>query len=237
MKRAILIAGTLLFLLGAGQAKASIVTATYDLTVGNTSGGGGIANNSTVTSPYEQIVMTGDTTAGTVQFAITIPANDAGATIHEFGFNITSLLSGLATSNFTGISPNDFSATVDANQQLDGFGKFDVILATSSASVREPSLSFTISGINALVGDSNWTLTSDTGSSEILFAAPSDGHLFASDYFPATGATGFVDGPVFVPGGPDPNVITPQPNSAVLLGLGAFGLIAFRLRRRSSALA
>ncbi|HEV8070249.1 MAG TPA: PEP-CTERM sorting domain-containing protein [Planctomycetaceae bacterium] len=211
------------------HANASQITAEYDLTKFNTT-------NGTVSSPYEVIDITGDTTAGTVKFTINVTAANiasGNAKFAEFGLNTSSLLSGLKASNFTGFTPSQFSWS--GSKDLDGYGSFnEVVYGGSAKAHRTTSLTFTITGINTLVGNSNWTLTSDTGSSEILFAPNSGGHLFASDYFPGSGKTGFVDGAVFVPP-VGTNVATPEPNSAILLGLGGIGVAFFRRRYARSA--
>jgi hypothetical protein len=225
--RAVGIAVGIILLLGitGSHANASPITATYDLTTFNTT-------NGTVSAPYEEIDISGDTTAGTVSFTVKVtPANIASgnAKFAEFGLNASTLLRHLNASNFTGFTPSNFAWSGAKN--LDGYGSFNEVVKApdSSAGNRTASLTFKITGINTLVGNNHWTLTSDTGSSEILFTPNTGGHLFASDYFPGTGNTGFVDGAVFQPG-IGTNVTTPEPSSALLLGLGGIGVAFFRRR-------
>jgi hypothetical protein len=210
------------------RANASPITATYDLTTFNTT-------NGTVSSPYEEIDISGDTTAGTVTFTVKVTAANiasGNAKFAEFGLHASSLLSGLTATNFTGFTPSNFAWSGSKN--LDGYGSFNEVVKAPTSSNRTPSLTFKITGINTLVGNNHWTLTSDTGSSEILFTPNTGGHLFASDYFPGTGNTGFVDGAVFQPG-IGTNVTTPEPSSALLLGLGGIGIAFFRRRHARSA--
>jgi hypothetical protein len=209
-----------LMILAGGRAQASLIGATYDLTDFN-------KTNGTVTSPYEVVKLTGDTTAGTVTFNISLTGDNPGAKFSEFGLSASSLLSGLSSSNFTSITPSDFTVTGGA-QSLGGYGKFNWVLdAASGKANRTTTLTFTISGINALVGNSNWTLTSDTGSSEILFApATKKGNLFVSNFFPASGDNGFVSEQAFVG--------APEPGTALLFCLGTIGLPVLNRRRRRS---
>jgi hypothetical protein len=206
-----------LMILAGGRAEASIIGATYDLTDFN-------KTNGTVVAPYEVVKLTGNTTAGTVTFNVSVTGDNTGAKFAEFGLSASSLLSGLTSSNFTSITPADFSVT-GGSQSLGGYGKFNWVLdAPSGKANRVSTLSFTISGINALVGNSNWTLTSDTGSSEILFSPATKGNLFVSDYYPPSTPNGFVSEPAFVG--------APEPSTALLLGLGTVGLSGFAIRRR-----
>ena len=211
------------------HANASQITAEYDLTTFNTT-------NGTVSAPYEVIDITGDTTAGTVKFTINVTAANiasGNAKFAEFGLHASSLLSGLNATNFTGFTPSNFAWSGSKN--LDGYGSFNEVVKAPTSSNRTPSLTFKITGINTLIGNNHWTLTSDTGSSEILFTPNTGGHLFASDYFPGTGNTGFVDGAVYQ-GSIVTNVSTPEPSSVLLLGLGGIG-VAFLGRRHSRSAA
>jgi hypothetical protein len=206
-----------LMLLCSGRAHASIIAATYDLTDFN-------KTNSTVTAPYEVVQLIGNTTAGTVTFKISLTGDNAGAKFSEFGFSASSLLSGLTSSNFTSLTPADFTAT-GGSTSLGGYGKFNWVLdAASGKANRTTALSFTISGINTLVGNSNWTLTSDTGSSEILFSRTNKGNLFVSNYYPASGDNGFVSEPAFVG--------APEPSTVLLFSLGTVGLSGLAFWRR-----
>jgi hypothetical protein len=185
-----------LMLLCSGRAHASIIAATYDLTDFN-------KTNSTVTAPYEVVQLIGNTTAGTVTFKISLTGDNAGAKFSEFGF----------------------SAATGGSTSLGGYGKFNWVLdAASGKANRTTALSFTISGINTLVGNSNWTLTSDTGSSEILFSQTNKGNLFVSNYYPASGDNGFVSEPAFVG--------APEPSTVLLFSLGTVGLSGLAFWRR-----
>ena len=190
-----IIASTAIFcafgILAGSRADASIIGATYDLTDFN-------KTNGTVIAPYDVVKLIGNTTAGTVTFNVSVTGDNPGAKFAEFGLSASSLLSGLTSSNFTSITPANFSVT-GGSQSLGGYGKFNWVLdAPSGKANRVTTLSFTISGINALVGNSNWTLTSDTGSSEILFSPANKGNLFVSDFYPPSTPNGFVSEPAFV---------------------------------------
>jgi hypothetical protein len=204
--------------LAGGRADASIIGAVYELTDFN-------KTNPAATAPYEIVKLTGDTTAGTVTFDISVTGDNPGAKFSEFGLSASSLLSGLSTSNFGSMNPSNFTVT-GGSKSLGGYGKFNWVLdAPSGKANRTSTLSFTISGINTLVGNSNWTLTSDTGSSEILFdPATKKGNLFVSNFFPSTGDNGFVSDQAFVG--------APEPGTALLLGLGTVGLCGFKFGRR-----
>jgi hypothetical protein len=209
-----------LVILAGGRADASIIGAVYDLTDFN-------RTNDVVSAPYEVVKLTGNTTAGTVTFDVSMTSADVasgGAKFSEFGLSASSLLSGLTAANFISVTPADFSVT-GGSTALGGYGKFNWILdAPNTAADRTTSLSFTITGINALVGNSNWTLTSHTGSTEILFATSKNGNLFVSNYVPSSGDEGFVSQPAFDG--------APEPSTALLLGLGTVGLFGFAFRRR-----
>jgi hypothetical protein len=206
-----------LALLAGGRADASIVGATYDLADFN-------KTNGTVIAPYEVVKLTGNTTAGTVTFSVSVTGDNVGAKFSEFGLSASSLLSGLTSSNFTSITSANFTVSGGA-KSLGGYGQFNWVLdAPSGKANRVTTFMFTISGIIALVGNSNWTLTSDTGSSEILFSPAKKGNPFVSNYYPSSTPNGFVSEPAFVG--------APEPSTALLLGLGTVGLCRLKSRRR-----
>jgi hypothetical protein len=206
-----------LMVLAGSRADASIIGATYDLTDFN-------KTNAAAIAPYEVVKLTGNTTAGTVTFSVSVTGDDPGAKFSEFGLSASSLLSGLTAANFNAITPADFSVT-GGTKSLGGYGQFNWVLdAPSGKANRTSTLTFTISGINTLVGNSNWTLTSATGSSEILFAPAKKGNLFVSNYYPSSGDNGFVSEPAFVG--------APEPSTALLFSLGTVGLSGFAFRRR-----
>ncbi len=206
-----------LVLLAGGRADASIVGATYDLADFN-------KTNGTVIAPYEVVKLTGNTNAGTVTFSVSVTGDNIGAKFSEVGLSASSLLSGLTSSNFTSITPANFTVSGGA-KSLGGYGQFNWVLdAPSGKANRVTTFMFTISGINALVGNSNWTLTSDTGSSEILFSPAKKGNLFVSNYYPSSTPNGFVSEPAFVG--------APEPSTALLFGLGTVGLCRLKSRRR-----
>ena len=204
-----IIASTAIFcafgILAGSRADASIIGATYDLTDFN-------KTNGTVIAPYDVVKLIGNTTAGTVTFNVSRDGRQPRRQIRRIRLERQLTPKRIDEQQFHLNHAADFSVT-GGSQSLGGYGKFNWVLDVASGKAnRVTTLSFTISGINALVGNSNWTLTSDTGSSEILFSPANKGNLFVSDFYPPSTPNGFVSEPAFV--------ALPNRARRLLLGLG-----------------
>jgi hypothetical protein len=192
-----------------------------------TQGNANIGGNTSVASPYETLVVTGNTTTGIMDLSLTV-AGGNNARFAQLGFDFQNFswsdVASVTITN-TGTVGSVSHWGVLGSGQLDGFGRFDqVIGATSSGGGnRLNGVDIQIQFKNGFFGDataSNFEVQNAGGGNGPAF-------YFASDYFPPSGITGYV-------GDSQPAISTPAPSGLVLasIGLGCFGFFAWARRRR-----
>jgi hypothetical protein len=173
----------------------------------------GVSGNNTVSSPYANLTITGDTVTGVVTFSIDVNSNPAS--FGTFGFN-----SNVRSSDYTykidkwpgylnGSPSPDWGIGTGSN--ISSFGYFKQIFGPSNNNNnnRLTSLTFELdfkSGMYNEAVASNFEVKN------------SKGNYFALEYFPNDPSTGFV--------GTDS--LTPVPAPAAML-LGLSGLLIFGL--------
>jgi hypothetical protein len=195
---------------------------TFTFTQGNPNIGG----NTSVSSPYETLVVTGNTTTGVVDLSLTV-AGGNNAQFARLGFDFQNFnwneVASVTITN-TGTVGSASNWGVLGSGQLDGFGRFDqVIGATSSNGDRLNGVNIRIQFNTRFIGDAT------ASNFEVLNAGGGNGpaFYFASDYVPASGITGYV-------GDSQPAISTPAPPGLVLagIGLGCMGFVAWIRRHR-----
>ncbi|MGE3315223.1 MAG: PEP-CTERM sorting domain-containing protein [Planctomycetaceae bacterium] len=196
------------------------------------------------TANYAKINLTGtDAGTGTVTFEITTNfagSIDTGARLTEVGFTLSSAFDGLGDGDIavtTSPSVSYTSLKAPPSNQLDGYGNYQWALFPASGgnnaeANRVTSLSFSLTGVNALLGGTAWDDLATWASN--IFVPNADNRLFAAKYFPSEGETGYIDGAssiILVP--PPPPV--PEPSSLALFGIGLCSVLGYRRFRRPSA--
>ncbi len=187
--------------------------------------------NTTVSSPYASVTITGDTGTGMVTFTLSVLSNPASMT--HFGFNPTasiasdfamSFVSGTPVGNTTNWSP----LSVDFSQTMDGYGTFSERVGPSTNSAGDRLTSYTVKA-QFSAGKFGEALASNFEN------ANSSGQLFALEYFPNSGNTGFVGDAT--PGGavPGPSGLIIAASGLAVSGLVRLGSTALRrLNRRQT---
>jgi hypothetical protein len=178
--------------------------------------------NNTVSSPYAEVTIQGNTKTGQVTFSIDVlnnPAKFAG-----FGFNLKGISSSdYSLASLSGTGGNYSKWSIGNGGNMSGYGTF---LEDSDPSNK---------GAGSLLSSLTFTLQFKTGKFAEATASSfelmnSKGQYFALDYRPDSGKTGFV-----AADSPDNPPTAPAPSSLILLGAGALCLAgyAFRYQRRA----
>jgi hypothetical protein len=208
----------LLLLATAGGGRADFI-----LDLGNPN----IAGNSSVTSPYADLKITGDVTTGKLIFNITLAGTNSGkATFGAFGFDFNQALVNASdfTVKVTGTGGSTALWGAMGSGDLDGFGRFDEVIGPSSNGLANRLTSVNIE-LDFKAGKFDEALVSNF---VVANAGGANGPAFdfAEEFFPNTGATGFI------------GVALPEPTPLVLLASGGVCLaVVLVLRRRKPTVA
>lgn len=155
------------------------------------------------------------TTVADFTFSATSPYSfvDGGSA----GVNINGVLADISVSN---VSSGSAHVGSGGQNQLDGFGVFNVNINQSSASTLYSTITFRVTDSQA-----NWTTVSQVlnGNSQGYFVAA---HINSGAVdSQGNGITGFsTNGP--------PPTATPEPSTLAIAGLGALAFMGYGLRRR-----
>ncbi len=185
---------------------------TFDL------GNPGVAGNNTVSSPYANVEVTGNTSTGIVDFKVSVAGTNP-ATLGAFGFNYSNV-GNFSLASFTGTGGNTSSWGLTSGGQMDGFGSFAAQVGPSSSAAGNRLTGFEF---QLQLADHSQALASNF---EVLNSGGGNGPAFsfAQEYFPNSGGTGYVGVSNAAP--------TPAPPSVVLLGIGLVGLACYRRRQQ-----
>jgi hypothetical protein len=187
-----------------------------------------IVGNASVSSPYETLTLTGNTGTGILELALKIYGSN-NATFAQLGFGFQNFnwsdVQGVTVTN-TGTVGSASNWGVMGSGNLDGFGSFDQTIGANSAqgnrlNAVDIQIQFKSGSYDDAV-TSNFEVKNGGGGNGPFF-------YFASDYFPASGISGYVgdDLPPVTP--------TPEPASMTLCGIGGVLLVGAWWRKRRAA--
>jgi hypothetical protein len=212
----------LLPLLSPGHAVASIVTYAMNLEFS-----GGTAPSAS--APWVVVTIDDFNLSGMVDLKVTAPGLTGSENLSGLYLNLdpaldpTDLLFSAPTQNRAYTTPTIGTGTNAF--KADGDGRYDILLSFSTGGppdtfVGGDSLEYTISGIPTLDALSFFQFSDPSGGS---------GPFTSAAHVQNTGGGGFSG---WITDGTSGSIDIPEPTSAVLLLIGAVGLLGFRFRRR-----